>query len=96
MSRIPDGLGELKTLLEVHIHNRGMDAVEQCGGDAANDPKTYVNTILDVHRKYNCLVLSAFNNDAGELVEVVMIVGNNLLPMFLNSYERRARMSGAI
>ena len=25
----------------------------------------YVETILDVHRKYNALVLTAFNNDAG-------------------------------
>uniref|UniRef100_A0AAY3ZXN9 Cullin 1b n=1 Tax=Denticeps clupeoides TaxID=299321 RepID=A0AAY3ZXN9_9TELE len=29
------------------------------------DPKIYVQTILDVHRKYNALVMSAFNNDAG-------------------------------
>ena len=64
VSRIPDGLGELKTLLEIHIHNRGIAAIETCAGDN-NDPKTYVNTILEVHRKYNCLVLSAFNNDAG-------------------------------
>lgn len=25
----------------------------------------YVQTILDVHKKYNALVMSAFNNDAG-------------------------------
>lgn len=65
VSRIPDGLGELKVLLESHICSRGLAAIEKCGGDAQNDPKIYVNTILDVHRKYNCLVLSAFNNDAG-------------------------------
>lgn len=29
------------------------------------DPKIYVQTILDVHKKYNALVMSAFNNDAG-------------------------------
>ncbi|KAG5841777.1 hypothetical protein ANANG_G00170510 [Anguilla anguilla] len=29
------------------------------------DPKVYVQTILDVHKKYNALVMSAFNNDAG-------------------------------
>ena len=27
--------------------------------------KVYVTTILDVHRKYNALVMSAFHNDAG-------------------------------
>lgn len=25
----------------------------------------YVQTTLDVHKKYNALVMSAFNNDAG-------------------------------
>ena len=29
------------------------------------DPKQYVNTILDVHKKYNTLVLTAFANDSG-------------------------------
>lgn len=29
------------------------------------DPKMYVNTILEVHKKYNSLVLTAFNNDSG-------------------------------
>lgn len=29
------------------------------------DPKVYVQTILDVHKKYNALVITAFTNDAG-------------------------------
>ena len=29
------------------------------------DPKVYVSTILGVHRKYNNLVMTAFNNDSG-------------------------------
>ena len=29
------------------------------------DPKVYVQTILDVHKKYHALVLTAFANDAG-------------------------------
>lgn len=29
------------------------------------DPKLYVNTILEVQRKYNKLVLESFNNDSG-------------------------------
>lgn len=29
------------------------------------DPKVYVQTILEVHKKYNALVLIAFNNDNG-------------------------------
>jgi cullin 1 len=33
--------------------------------DRFQDPKVYVNTILEVHKKYNALVLIAFNNDSG-------------------------------
>ena len=29
------------------------------------DPKVYVSTVLGVHKKYNALVLTAFNNDSG-------------------------------
>ncbi|XP_045483203.1 cullin-1 [Harmonia axyridis] len=65
VARIPDGLGELKSLLEVHIANQGLEAIERCGDAANNDPKIYVNTILAVHKKYNALVLVAFNNDSG-------------------------------
>ncbi|KAG8195459.1 hypothetical protein JTE90_002631 [Oedothorax gibbosus] len=65
VSKIFDGLGELRTRLESHIHNQGLTAIEKCGESASNDPKIYVNTILDVHKKYNSLVITAFNNDAG-------------------------------
>ena len=63
--RIPDGLGELKNLLERHITNLGLAAIEKLGNSAQNDPKIYVNTILEVHRKYSALVLTAFDNNAG-------------------------------
>nr|XP_023026663.1 cullin-1 isoform X1 [Leptinotarsa decemlineata]XP_023026664.1 cullin-1 isoform X1 [Leptinotarsa decemlineata] len=65
VARIPDGLGELRTLLEQHIASQGLAAVERCGESAHNDPKIYVNTILEVHKKYNALVLVAFSNDSG-------------------------------
>merc|ERR1712038_1588244 len=65
VSLIPDGLGELRNLLENHITNQGLAAIEKLGDEALNDPKIYVTQILEVHRKYNALVLTAFNNDAG-------------------------------
>ncbi|XP_012276328.1 cullin-1 [Orussus abietinus] len=65
VARIPNGLGELRNLLEIHIANQGLAAIDKCGDSAANDPKVYVNTILEVHKKYNALVLVAFNNDSG-------------------------------
>lgn len=42
----------------------------------------YVQTILDVHKKYNALVMSAFNNDAGfvaALDKVILYVSVNAL-----------------
>merc|ERR1712156_799829 len=65
VSRIPDGVGELKTLLENHINKQGLTAIDKLGEEAINDPKLYVSTILGVHRKYNALVMTAFNNDSG-------------------------------
>ncbi|CAH2005336.1 unnamed protein product [Acanthoscelides obtectus] len=65
VARIPDGLGELRALLEHHIAAQGLAAIERCGDSAHNDPKVYVNTILEVHKKYNALVLIAFSNDSG-------------------------------
>lgn len=35
-ARIPDGLGELRTLLEQHITNQGLAAIEKCGESANN------------------------------------------------------------
>ncbi|XP_052867959.1 cullin-1 isoform X1 [Anopheles cruzii] len=65
VARIKAGLFELKEILETHIHNQGLAAIEKCGDSAVNDPKVYVQTILEVHKKYNALVLTAFNNDSG-------------------------------
>ena len=36
VSRIQDGLGELKNLLETHIFNQGMEAVDKCGEAGLN------------------------------------------------------------
>lgn len=65
VAKIPDGLVELKRLLETYIYNQGMEAIEKCCDASINDPKVYVTTILDVHKKFDLLVLSAFHNDKG-------------------------------
>ena len=36
VSRIPEGLGHLKILLENHIHTQGLGAIERLGEDAIN------------------------------------------------------------
>ncbi|XP_043318241.1 cullin-1-like [Cervus canadensis] len=62
--RIKNGLGEFKKLLETHIHNQGLAAIEKCGEAALNDPRIYVEIVLNIHKKYNALVISAFKNHA--------------------------------
>ncbi|KAL1132773.1 hypothetical protein AAG570_010725 [Ranatra chinensis] len=65
VARIPDALGELRSLLEAHIAHQGLAAIDKCLDSASNDPKVYVWTILDVHKKYNALVVTAFSSDTG-------------------------------
>jgi cullin 1 len=36
VARIPDGLGELRSLLEQHIYTQGLEAIEKCGESAVN------------------------------------------------------------
>ena len=65
VARLQDALGTLKTLLEEHIYNQGLESIDKCGEDALNDPKLYVTTMLTVHRKYHALVTTSFNSDSG-------------------------------
>lgn len=39
VSRIQDGLGELRSFLETHIYNQGLAAIEKCGETAVNVSK---------------------------------------------------------
>jgi len=62
--RIPDGLDPLRTRFEQHVKNSGLSAVSKIAASNENvDPKTYVDTLLEVHTQYHDLVKKAF---AGE------------------------------
>ena len=65
VSRVSEGLTSLKGLLENHITAQGNQAIEGCLEAASNDPKVYVTTILDTHKKYSNLVQEAFTGEAG-------------------------------
>jgi cullin 1 len=65
LSRIARGLEPLKDILEKHIQNIGLQAIQNVATTAIDDPKLYVETILKVHRKYNELVTTAFRSDPG-------------------------------
>lgn len=65
--RIPNGMSALKTRFGSHVQSQGLAAVEKCGEAALNEPKLYVQALLDVHCKYSTMVHSAFRKDAGFL-----------------------------
>ena len=49
--RIPEGLGELKLLLENHINNQGLAAIEKLGDEALN--VRFKKKVFDDHQKVN-------------------------------------------
>lgn len=65
VSRIPEGIGELRNLLENHISQQGIVAIEALSQDSQSDPKVYVTTILNVHKKFSKLVSESFTGEAG-------------------------------
>lgn len=65
VSRTVNGLIGLKTTLEQHIAKQGMQAIDKIVATSSNDPKVYVETILDIHGKFKSLVVTAFTNDSG-------------------------------
>ena len=79
VSRTPDGLGEMKKMLQNHITNQGLAAIEMLGAEALNDPKSYVSSILEVNRKYKALVVTAFNSDAGFVASLDKACGESCL-----------------
>ena len=58
VARIPDGLGQLRTLLENHITSQGLNALEKCGDQAFNVSKHVdcnKTVILMVYKVVKCL-----------------------------------------
>ncbi|CAF4123351.1 unnamed protein product, partial [Rotaria magnacalcarata] len=65
VSRVPNATLELKKIVEDHIRQMGIDAIERVSSSALNDPKLYVETILDIHTKFFKLVQEAFSSEQG-------------------------------
>ncbi|OZJ06312.1 hypothetical protein BZG36_00729 [Bifiguratus adelaidae] len=68
LSRIPDALDPLRTRFETHVRKAGLSSVEKIANEKDSepvDPKTYVDSLLEVHAKYRDLVQRAFKGEAG-------------------------------
>eukprot|EP00123_Amoebidium_parasiticum_P008331 comp18734_c0_seq1/m.20531 comp18734_c0_seq1/g.20531 ORF comp18734_c0_seq1/g.20531 comp18734_c0_seq1/m.20531 type:complete len:758 (-) comp18734_c0_seq1:460-2733(-) len=64
LARTKEKLDEVKNVLEEHVCNTGMQAIERVAQGAAEDPKMYVDTLLEIHTKYDRLVQVAFAKDS--------------------------------
>ncbi|KAJ9064102.1 ubiquitin ligase (cullin) of SCF [Entomophthora muscae] len=67
LGRILNGLNLLKEKFELFVKTQGhatSDALIENGAEGL-DPKVYIDSLLKVHKKYNDLVITAFNNDPG-------------------------------
>ncbi|KAL8681909.1 MAG: hypothetical protein Q9224_005105 [Gallowayella concinna] len=66
LNRIVDGLDPLRSKFEHHVRKRGLANVERiaAGSDKDLEPKTYVDSLLEVHTQYQKLVDDAFNGES--------------------------------
>ena len=64
-----------------HITSQGKNAISSVKATALTDPKSYVDTILNIHRKYHSLVTDAFDNDSGFATSLDRAASD-----FVNSY----------
>ncbi|CAF3045733.1 unnamed protein product [Rotaria socialis] len=64
-NRIPNATNELKKIVENHIYEMGINTIERVSGTAINDPKVYIETVIDIHKKFLKLVQESFNGEQG-------------------------------
>ncbi|ORX99041.1 Cullin-domain-containing protein [Basidiobolus meristosporus CBS 931.73] len=65
LSRTPDGLKPIQSQFESHVKRAGFDAIQSISGGETVEPKIFVDTLLELHMKYNDLVINAFRRDVG-------------------------------
>lgn len=63
VSRVDSALNNLIIQFEEYVYQQGMDAIEKYNEASANDPKAYINSILDVYQRFNTVVITAFESD---------------------------------
>ncbi|PAV80920.1 hypothetical protein WR25_04768, partial [Diploscapter pachys] len=61
--RVDNGLEELRIALERHTIREGNSELDKVSEEAFSNPKTYINTILDVYKRYAKLISDAFKMD---------------------------------
>ncbi|KAG8184675.1 hypothetical protein JTE90_013069 [Oedothorax gibbosus] len=65
LNRVQGGLDILKQQFEDYVTCQGLRAIEKYNESDVNDPKSYINAILEIHQRYNSIVITAFESEAG-------------------------------
>ncbi|CAF3811608.1 unnamed protein product [Rotaria sp. Silwood1] len=52
VSRIPNISNQVIQLIENHIYENGINTIERISDNAINDPKTYIETLIDILKKF--------------------------------------------
>ncbi|XP_035218976.1 cullin-1-like [Stegodyphus dumicola] len=65
LSRVSGGLCQLKKQFQDYVAQQGLEAVEKYNEADMSDPKAYINAILEIHQRYNAIVIVAFDSEAG-------------------------------
>jgi len=63
--RTPANLIEMLKILEQHILQQGLEAIESSGNIDSYDPKDYVQAVLELYRKFEALNVTVLNKDEG-------------------------------
>jgi cullin 1 len=64
LTKKADGLDRMKELLKEYILKKGKDAIGEICKEAVDDPKLYVNKLVEIHEKHRKLLLDCFENDS--------------------------------
>ncbi|GIY49217.1 cullin-1 [Caerostris extrusa] len=65
LSRVSGGLDQLKIQFEGYVTTQGLETIEKYNESDLNDPKAYINSILEVHQRFNSVVIAAFDSEVG-------------------------------
>ncbi|CAF3781961.1 unnamed protein product [Rotaria sordida] len=80
VSQIRNALDELKKIVGEHIYQKGIDTIERVSGNAINNPTLYVETILDIRKKYFTVLQEIFNNE-----KTLIVVLDHACGKFINN-----------
>ena len=88
---IPDGLGELRNLLERHICSQGNNAIEKCGDEALNvwtSWEIYLKNsyILCIYTHTHVIVLFYLSQDPKVYVETILSVHRKYNALVMDAF----------